>query len=476
VGGEPRYTLDPGARATAPDSSLGTVNGMAATSEELDTSATLPVQLDHLSDTHLGFQQYPIRSGRGRNQRDQDFSRAFLEVVTDIAEADNALIIHSGDFFDNSRPTWRHVLQAQTGIEKLTENGRILVIAGGNHDQPADANEPCSLELFRNMPGVYVATNKYAVIDLSDDVKAGRGRPELDKLVIHLLPHEALKSTDWDEVQPIEGRRNILVSHCVVGGTALYRRSIGREYSLPIDVITRGWDYVALGHYHKQGPVAVGGFSDSTTPAWYAGSTENNGFSDVRDSKSGGARGYLRVRLTPGQKVPQVNPVDLPIRAMFRLPVIDATGMDADAVTAQMLKNVTEAKIDGAVVRQVINGLHRDTWGLVDIAAVRAAASAGLWYEAKPEFASTDLVGALDENGEPVEGSRSMDDLSAILGDVLEDLYAKDPHKDGIGQYAAKLLGDSLKPVVLEESCCAHQDSEHEHHEAPAEPVTEVVA
>lgn len=439
------------------------------------TATTL--EIDHFSDTHLGFKQYPITSGSGRNQREQDFSLAFLEAVTDIAAADNALIIHSGDFFDNSRPSWRHVLQGYHGLEMLTKDKRIVVIAGGNHDQPADANEPCALEIYGRIPGVYVATNRYRVIDLSEAVAAGAARPELDKVAIHLLPHEALKSTEWDDVTPWEGYTNILVSHCVVGGTALYKRSIGREYSLPIDVIARGWNYVALGHYHKQGPVAVGGYSEKTTPAWYAGSTENNGFSDVRDAKTGGSRGYLHVRLTPGEKVPQVEPVDLPIRSMFRLPVIDASGMDTAAITEAMVANAKGADISGAVVRQVITGVQRDTWGLVDINAARHAASAALWYEAKPEFLDVDAIG----EHEPGQGQgNGLGDLSAILSETLSDLFLEDPHRDEIAELASKLLGNALKPLVAEDSCCHGTAEEiedgHEHTVAGAVPgVAELV-
>lgn len=423
--------------------------------------------LDHFSDTHLGFRQYAVMSGTGRNQREQDFSRAYLEVTNKIAEADHPLIVHAGDFFDNSRPTWRHVLQGYAGLQKLTENGRIVVIAAGNHDAPSDANEACPVEVYGHIPGVYVATNTYRVIDLSDDVAAGRARPELDKVAIHLLPHEALKSVSWDDVIPWEGYTNILVSHCVVGDTGLYRRSVGREYNLPAQIITRGWSYVALGHYHKQGPVAVGGLTEKTTPAWYAGSTENNGFSDVRDGKKGGQRGYLEVEVDPYGATPTVTPVDLPIRTMFRLPVIDASGMDHAQVTDAMKTNIAASDISGAVVRQVITGLHPDTWGQVDVAAARACAGAAVWYEPKPEFITLEVHGT---DGQPAD---TLGDVATTLGEVLSDLFGNDPHKDDIGDLARTLLGSALNPVT-EDDCC-HGTEDHAAHSTPA-PEPDVVA
>lgn len=423
-----------------------------------------PFTLDHFSDTHLGFRQYPVMSGSGRNQREQDFSRSFLEVVTRISEANHPLVVHAGDFFDNPRPTWRHVMQAMAGAKKITENGSILVVAAGNHDAPADANEACPVDVLEHVPGVYVSSNKYRVIDLSEDVAAGRARPELDKVAIHLLPHEALKTVNWDDVMPLEGYTNILVSHCVVGDTSLYRRSVGREYNLPAPIIARGWDYVALGHYHKQGPVAVAGLTENTTPAWYAGSTENNGFSDVRDGKKGGSRGYLEVGIDPHETVPQVTPVDLPIRAMFRLPTIDAAGMGHAEVTEAMVANAKEADVRGAVVRQVIIGLHPDTWGQVDVNAARDVAKDALWYEAKPEFITLEVHAPVDDDGRP----NTLGDIAVVLETTLTDLFGSDHQRDEVSALARKLLGSALTPVTLVDDCC-HDTSETDHnHETGA--------
>ena len=61
-------------------------------------------------------------------------------------------------------------------------------------------------------------------------------------------------------------------------------------------MLSRDWDYVALGHWHKQGPVplvaagAVSGESE-VGRVWYAGSPENMGFGDLTSDRIG--RGYL---------------------------------------------------------------------------------------------------------------------------------------------------------------------------------------
>lgn len=74
------------------------------------------------------------------------------------------------------------------------------------------------------------------------------------------------------------------------GGSELFRRSMGREYAIATDVLSRDWDYVALGHWHKRGPVplvSTGAAKNCDTGrVWYAGSSENMGFGDLRDHRN----------------------------------------------------------------------------------------------------------------------------------------------------------------------------------------------
>ena len=58
------------------------------------------INLAHISDTHVGFSQYPKKAPSGRGQREQDFVRAFVQAIDSIEKDDPALVIHAGDFFD----------------------------------------------------------------------------------------------------------------------------------------------------------------------------------------------------------------------------------------------------------------------------------------------------------------------------------------------------------------------------------------
>ncbi len=395
------------------------------------------INLAHISDTHVGFSQYPKKAPSGRGQREQDFVRAFVQAIDSIEKDDPALVIHAGDFFDKPVVSLRHQKQGQEALHSLSRRKdgslRAVVVISGNHDQPSDPREPCALELDTPIEGVHIVTNKYTQIDFGPLVAAGSAPAELADLVVHALPHDVLRTVEFDDVKPVAGKTNILVCHGVIGGSELYKRTIGREYALPIEVVSRGWDYVAMGHWHKRCPVAVGGYSAVTTPIWYAGSVENNGFSDITDG-SGNGRGYLRVQVNPGNP-PTVQGVDLPIRAMFKLPEVDATDMKPEQIREQLTLNTKEADLYGAVVMQVVTGLTRDTWNLVDMDAVRATTREAIWYEARPVFS--------DEVDVDADGNKS-DALSDLLVRVAEKVVTEDGERELVLDKCRALLTEAL--------------------------------
>lgn len=405
--------------------------------------STPKIALAHISDTHIERRQYQATSPTsGRNQRELDTLRAFVNVCEDIQLFDPPLVIHSGDVADKPVISYRSQYQIQTAIRDLTRrpdgSRRFVVVISGNHDMPRDPREPCFLEpALRPLDHVAVVTNRYERVVLAEYVEIGQAPEELRDVVVHALPHDQLKRPEWDDVEPIPGKVNILTSHGVVGGSDLYKQCHGREYSIPIEVLQRGWDYVALGHWHKRGPIAVGGMSEATTPIWYAGSPEHCGFSDLQPSQSG--RGYLRVEVAAGE-VPQVTPVDLPIRAMFKMPLVDASGLSFEDITQELLKRVRETSMQDAVVDLTVTNVLRDTWSLVDTAAVRKAASNALHFQLTPRYSNGTTAGA----ERAAEASERLGDVGAVLESVAADLYPEPEERALTVQMARVLLGSSL--------------------------------
>jgi DNA repair exonuclease SbcCD nuclease subunit len=406
-----------------------------------------PVHVDHFSDTHLGYERYRALSASGDNQRGTDFVRAFRTTVRDIVAADSPLVIHSGDALDRAHVPTRYLLELRRGLKQLASRRpdgtrRQVVIISGNHDQPSSRREACALELFRDMPGVHVITTRYEVIEFDGvpDSQSEDCDPLLHNVAVHCLPHDVLKQVNFADVQPVLGKVNILTAHGVAGGSDLFLRSLGREFPIPADTLGRDWDYVALGHWHKQGPVAL-----TSGPAkvdgevgrvWYAGSTENSGFRDLKDN--GTRRGWLHVTVRPGD-LPLVERRFVPIRNMFRLPHLDLAGKTPEEITQALKDNLTrgDTPIDGAIVGQLVSGVSRDVWSLVDMLSVRSAAAAALDYEVTPEYTKAKPG---DVSSDPV----GLGNLGEILETQARNVLTT-PEIPAALALSRKLLGSALQ-------------------------------
>lgn len=336
-------------------------------------------KLAHISDTHIGYEAYKSLSAKGENQRSVDFARAFANAVDDIIAADPPLVIHSGDVADRTVIPVRLMLFIKKQFSRLagvrTDGSfRQVVIVAGNHELPRNRKEACFLELLYDMENIHLATTDYTVIDFSQ-----AGSPsELKDTLVHCVPHDALKSIDFDKVTPVEDKINIFSSHGVAGGSELYVRSLGREFHIPTTVLSRDWDYGALGHWHKQGPVTLGKGGNGESKIWYAGSTENCGFGDLKDN--GQERGWLEVSIKKGS-FPKVKRRNLPTRSMFRLPIIDGSGLSPTEVTEKLIDNIKNADMHHAIVGQIVENVSRENWGLVDMVKVKKAAESALHYD-----------------------------------------------------------------------------------------------
>ena len=339
------------------------------------------IRVAHTSDWHLGYEAYQARTTGGHNQRGADLVKAAAQVVEDIVVWDPELVVIAGDSADKPNGVaFKYLIQIRKLLSQLATvrsdgSRRQVVLLSGNHDQPRNRREVCFLELFAGAPGVHVVTTSYERVSFPD-TGASAGRPELlADVVVHALPHDELKTVEWQAVRPEPGKVNILSAHGVAGGSELYVRALGREFAIPTEVLKLKWDYGALGHWHKRTPV--------NDRVWYCGSPENVSFRDLRDN--GTRRGYLRVTVHPGD-LPEVAEVDLPIRSMFRLPVVDAAELEPDQIEAALVERIDAAELHGAVVGQIVEGVTRDRWSLVDVARVRRHASAALSYDITCRF------------------------------------------------------------------------------------------
>ncbi len=265
------------------------------------------MRLIHFSDTHLGFaESAKVDPETGINFREQDAYRAFNAVIDDAISRKPDLIIHAGDLFHSPRPSNRAIVTALIGFQRLSEAGIPVVLIAGNHSVPRVAATGSIFEAMRVLPGVRSAhRGQYEVFKIGD-------------AAVHCIPHmstqenlqRALAKVKIDKGQHF----NVLAMHCAVRGTG-ERYSLGEfnEVLVAKDAIGKfkGFDYVALGHYHKHLQVGPN--------TWYSGSTER-----FHQNEAGYKKGFIDVDL----KTRKVVFHPLTPREIVILPTITCNGLN----------------------------------------------------------------------------------------------------------------------------------------------------
>lgn len=240
-----------------------------------------PVRIAHISDTHLGYRQFSkLEPDTGRNQRTVDFEQAFEWAVDHIIEQKPDGIIHSGDVFHYSRPTWATLRHFAQQMQRIEQAGIPTLVIAGNHDTPRIRTGGSAYSLLElALPRIRF----YAGYEDRHDVETFNHL----NLHVHAIPHGALTGDDPVVPSVIDGKINVMTIHGMVKGILdPGKHAEPGEEELDVSLLDRKFDYIALGHYHLHiQPPAIGN-------GWYAGSTERNGWGDFEATP-----GYCMVTL-----------------------------------------------------------------------------------------------------------------------------------------------------------------------------------
>lgn len=245
-----------------------------------------PIRIAHITDTHLGYRQLnKLDPETGRNGRTVDFERAFEWAVDDIIARKPDGIIHAGDVFHQSRPTWQSLRHFIQQMKKIEAAGIPTLVIAGNHDTPR----------------VRTGGSAYSVLDLAlpnitfyasyEDAHDYETFRDLN-LHVQAVPHGALVSDEPPVPLTAQGKINVMVIHGMAKGILKPgQHAEPGEEELDTSLLDTSFDYIALGHYHlHMQPPAIGN-------GWYAGSTERNGWGDKEATP-----GYVMVTLNgPGE-------------------------------------------------------------------------------------------------------------------------------------------------------------------------------
>ena len=299
------------------------------------------IRIAHISDTHLGYRGLgKVHKESGRNQRTVDVDRAFELAVDDILRQGVDAVIHGGDVFHHSRPTWQSLRHFIRQMRRIEDAGIPALVIAGNHDTPR----------VRTGGSVYsvleLALPKVRFVADYEDVHEVELFEYLN-LHIQAVPHGALTNPDPVITGIVRGKRNILVCHGMapgILGPGVYTEP--GEQILDAYLLDPEFDYIALGHYHVH--------MQAAPKAWYSGSTERYGWGD-HDVTAG----YAIVELGDPQTEARVEHRAVPSRPMHSLEPVYGNGLQARDIADRALEQLRELGVPDAMTRVELRDVDR---------------------------------------------------------------------------------------------------------------------
>lgn len=316
----------------------------------------MSIRFIHIADSHLGAGGFGNKlSENGINQREEDICRVFTSAIDQIIKLKPDFVVHAGDLFHAVRPTNRILNFAIKEILRLTNIGIPFIVISGNHDAPKQRSVGHVLSILENLQGVYpIFRSRYEII-------------KLKYANICCLPHcltPEIMHEQFDFIRPDPSELNILVAHGVAAGIKQFSMAELSEEEIPSSILAGGFNYVALGHYHK--------YTHVQEEVFYAGSTERLSFAEIGEEK-----GFLEVEI-PDLKI-RFHPV--PTREMIELKTLDTKGMDYETLEKAINENLSSRNLQDKIVRLKILNLTDALYNNLPVRNIKNLTSSAFFFK-----------------------------------------------------------------------------------------------
>ena len=232
----------------------------------------------HISDTHLGLQQY------GLEEREKDIYDSFNQAI-DISINDHVdFVIFAGDIFHTPNPSGAAILQMANALKKLKHNSIESFFILGEHD----------ISRVRATPVPYVYHN----LEFSKYV--GRGKAVyyknvmiagFDKIRKNEISTFEEKFKELDSVAKQHNGHKIMVLH---QGITEINQFAGE---LNASDLPKNFTYYAMGHLHDK---LVKDFDHLGGPLVYPGSTEMTTSEGIKETE----KGFFEVDISSNEAKP----------------------------------------------------------------------------------------------------------------------------------------------------------------------------
>jgi exonuclease SbcD len=262
------------------------------------------MKIIHFADLHLGVENYGhIDPATGLSSRLNDFLAAYDEMVNYALEIHADLVLFCGDAYKTREPTQTQQREFARRINRLAVASIPVFLVTGNHDLPNAVGRATAMEIFDTLAvkNVYVANkpDNYKIVTPNGTIQivaipwlrrsallAREDTRNLNMEQITRKMQEAItqvistKAADLDPSLPAILAAHVLVGDAKVGRSSESLMSIGREPAILLsNIALPGFDYIALGHIHKQQVL------NEQPPVVYSGSLERIDFGEENDEK-----------------------------------------------------------------------------------------------------------------------------------------------------------------------------------------------
>ena len=358
------------------------------------------MRIIHFADNHLG---------AGIDRRQQDILDSFANAVDRIIALKPDLVINAGDLFDMVHPPNRIIAFAAEQLLRLGREAKIpTIIISGNHDAPKQPRVGSVLEIFKDFENICVAySSKFQRFRVGECAVA---------MVPHCLTTEILKE-ELEKIGPDpEARYNVLVLHGVVAGMMEFQMADLSEQAIDRKYFERGFDYVALGHYHNYTKVAP--------QVYYSGSTER-----MSRAEAGRAKGFIQIDLDAGGRVIFH---EIAVREMIDLPPVKAAGRSAEEIMAELEQAVRDQKPDDKIIGITLSDVPEETYRALPFDRIAAL---------KTEAFALDIRFEKEEKAEEsVYADLNLGRLDLAFAKFLEGQTVENLDKDRIKKIGLDLL------------------------------------
>ena len=321
----------------------------------------------HFADLHLGVENYshtdPVT---GLSSRLQDFLKTLDELVDYAIEQRVDLVLFCGEAYKSREPSQTQQREFAKRIKRLSTSGIPIFLLIGNHDLPNAIGRATSTEIFDTLAvdNVYVSNKpevcriptasgtiqiaslpwlrRSALLSREEtcDLDFNQINQKLQQVLTNVILAHAEK---LDPKLPAILAAHVWVAGAVVGSER--QMALGQEHGILLSNIANpAFDYVALGHVHKQQVL------NTNPPVVYSGSLERVDFGEEEDDK-----GFYLVDIDASHEKRQVA-FEFHAVHCRRFLTIDVDIKDTDPmVTVLAAIAQQENRIKDAIVRLNIN-------------------------------------------------------------------------------------------------------------------------